>query len=81
MTMLLGVPLFMALPLLGGVSPQQVLGVFVVTAATIVLAGSIGTVVGMWRDKTFQAIAMTVLGLLLYMGIGLALSLLRHRSP
>jgi len=71
MTMLLGaLPLFMTLPLLGGVSPQQVLGVFVVTAATIVLAGSIGTVVGMWRDKTFQAIAMTVLGLLLYMGIG-----------
>ena len=71
MTMLLGaLPLFMTLPMLGGVSPQQVLGVFVVTAATIVLAGSIGTVVGMWRDKTFQAIAMTVLGLLLYMGIG-----------
>ena len=71
MMMLLGaLPLFMALPLLGGVSPQQVLGVFVVTAATIVLAGSIGTVVGMWRDKTFQAIAMTVLSLLLYMGIG-----------
>lgn len=71
MMMLLGaLPLFMALPLLGGVSPQQVLGVFVVTAATIVLAGSIGTVVGMWRDKTFQAIAMTVLSLLIYMGIG-----------
>ncbi len=71
MTMLLGaLPLFLMLPLLGGVSPQQVLGVFVVTAATIVLSGSIGTVVGMWRDKTFQAIAMTVLGLLLYVGIG-----------
>jgi len=69
--MLLGaLPLFLMLPLLGGVSPQQVLGVFVVTAATIVLSGSIGTVVGMWRDKTFQAIAMTVLGLLLYVGIG-----------
>ena len=71
MTMLLGaLPLFLTLPLLGGVSPQQVVGVFVVTAATIFLAGSIGTVVGMWRDKTFQAIAMTVLGLLMYVGIG-----------
>ena len=82
MTMLLGaLPLFMALPLLGGVSPQQVLGVFVVTAATIVLAGSIGTVVGMWRDKTFQAIAMTVLGLLLYMGIGEVLAAFLVEAP
>jgi hypothetical protein len=63
-------PLFLALPLLGGVSPQQVAGVFLVTAATVLLAGSVGTVVGMWRDKTFQAIAMTVLGLLIYVGLG-----------
>ncbi|MDF1841721.1 MAG: hypothetical protein P1U77_09815 [Rubripirellula sp.] len=71
MAMLLGsLPLFLTLPLLGGVSPQQVLGVFVVTAATIFLAGSIGTVIGMWREKTFQAIALTVLLLLLYVGSG-----------
>lgn len=63
-------PLFLTFPLLGGVSPQQVLSVFVVTAATVLLAGSIGTVIGMWRDKTFQAIAMTVLGLLMYVGLG-----------
>ena len=63
-------PLFLTLPLLGGVSPQQVFGVFLVTAASIVLAGSVGTVVGMWRDKTFQAIAVTVLGLLMYVGLG-----------
>jgi len=82
MMMLLGaLPLFMALPLLGGVSPQQVLGVFVVTAATIVLAGSIGTVVGMWRDKTFQAIAMTVLSLLMYMGVGEVVAELMVGAP
>lgn len=63
-------PLFLMLPLLGGVSPQQVAGVFLVTAATVLLTGSVGTVVGMWRDKTFQAIAMTVLGLLIYVGLG-----------
>jgi hypothetical protein len=71
MSMLLcALPLFLALPLLGGVSPQQVIGVFVVTAATILLAGSIGTVIGMWREKTFQAIALTVMVLLMYVGIG-----------
>lgn len=70
-TLLLGgLPLFLTLPLLGGVSPVQVFGVFVVTAVTVLLAGSVGTVVGLWREKTFQAIAMTVLGLLAYLGIG-----------
>jgi ABC-type Na+ efflux pump permease subunit len=68
--LLCALPLFLALPLLGGVSPQQVIGVFVVTAATVLLAGSVGTVVGMWREKTFQAIALTVLTLLMYVGIG-----------
>lgn len=63
-------PLFLTLPLLGGVSPRQVFGVFLVTSASILLAGSVGTVIGMWRDKTFQAIAMTVLGLLMYVGLG-----------
>ncbi len=63
-------PLFFALPLLGGVSPRQVLSVLLITAATIVLAGSVGTVMGMWREKTFQAIAMTVLVLLMYVGLG-----------
>ena len=63
-------PLFFTLPLLGGVSPRQVFLVTIVTASTIVLAGSIGTVIGMWREKTFQAIALTVLALLMYVGIG-----------
>ena len=71
MSMLLcALPLFLCLPLLGGVSPWQVASVFAVTAATIFLAGSVGTVMGMWREKTFQAIAITVLGLLMIVGLG-----------
>lgn len=71
LTLLLGaLPLFLVMPLLGGVSPLQVFGVFAVTGVTILLAGSVGTVVGLWREKTFQAIAMTVLALLTYLGIG-----------
>lgn len=67
--LLAGLPLFCCLPLMGGVSPGQVLAVFAVTAATVVLAGSVGTMMGLWREKTFQAIAMTVLALLLYVGV------------
>ena len=71
MTMLLaGLPLFLCLPFLGGVSPGQVLGVSSVTATSIVFAGTVGTVIGMWREKTFQAIALTVLFLLMYVGAG-----------
>src|SRR6056297_2359797 len=68
--LLAALPLFLVLPLLGGVSPQQVFAVFGVTAASIVLAGSVGTVVGLWREKTFQAIALTVLILLMAVGAG-----------
>ena len=63
-------PLFLVFPLLGGVSPGQVFGVFAVTAATIILAGSVGTVIGLWREKTFQSIAMTVLLLLMMVVLG-----------
>jgi len=71
LSMLLGaLPLFLTLPLLGGVSPEQVVSVTIVTAAMILLAGSVGVVVGLWREKTFQAIALTVLVLLLYVGLG-----------
>jgi len=59
-------PLFLALPLFGGVSLMQVASVYGVTFATIVLSAAVGTVVGLWREKTFQAIAFTVLILLLF---------------
>jgi len=68
--LLAALPLFLILPLLGGVSPGQVFSVFVVTAASVLLSGAIGTVIGLWREKTFQAIALTVLSLLMLLGIG-----------
>ncbi|WP_182868436.1 hypothetical protein [Stieleria mannarensis] len=68
--LLAALPFFLVLPLLGGVSPGQVFSVFLVTAATVVFSGSVGTVVGLWREKTFQAIALTVLTLLMLVGAG-----------
>ena len=68
--LLAALPLFLVLPLLGGVSPWQVFLVFIVTAASVILAGAIGTVVGLWREKTFQAIALTVLVILMLLGLG-----------
>ncbi|MEM1228340.1 MAG: ABC transporter permease subunit [Planctomycetota bacterium] len=67
---LVSLPLFLTLPLLGGVAPQQVLAVFAVTLVSIVLSATVGTVIGLWREKTFQAIALTVLTLLLIVAFG-----------
>jgi ABC-type transport system involved in multi-copper enzyme maturation permease subunit len=63
-------PLFLLLPLFGGVSPGQVGKVYAVTLATLVLASTVGTVVALWREKTFQAIAFTVLALVLWAAFG-----------
>lgn len=68
--LLAALPLFLCLPLLGGVSPAQVFAVFAVTTATVLLTAAAGTVVALWREKTFQAIALTVLLLLMYVGFG-----------
>jgi ABC-type transport system involved in multi-copper enzyme maturation permease subunit len=69
------VPLLMLLVLLGGVSPKHVVEAVVIMAATALAAGSLGSVVALWRDKTFQALALTVLFLVLYLSVvpGLAL--------
>lgn len=64
--LLAALPLFLSLTVFGGVSLSQVAAVYGVTAATIVFSATTGTVVGLWREKTFQAIAFTVLLLLLY---------------
>ncbi|MFO0911545.1 MAG: ABC transporter permease subunit [Pirellulales bacterium] len=65
---LAGLPVLMLLPLLGGVSFQQVGRVFVVTVVTALAAGSLGVLVGYWREKTFQTLALTALILVFWLG-------------
>jgi ABC-type transport system involved in multi-copper enzyme maturation permease subunit len=54
-------PLFLLLPLLGGVSFAQIGRVYCVTAAAMLLCGSLGSTVALWRDKTFQSLSTTAL--------------------
>ena len=54
-------PVFFLCMLLGGVSPRQVLDILGVTAAAGLVAGSLGLLVALWRDRTFQSLALTVL--------------------
>lgn len=59
----LAVPVFMAVILFGGTSPAQVFWIFIVTIAGVTLAGSWGAFVGFWREKSFQALAMALMGI------------------
>jgi ABC-type transport system involved in multi-copper enzyme maturation permease subunit len=66
--LLLGsVPVFMLLLLLGGIALSQVLHAVLVVAATSLAAGSLGGVLALWRERTFQSLALTVLSLVLYL--------------
>ncbi|MCS7305937.1 MAG: ABC transporter permease [Thermoguttaceae bacterium] len=65
-----GVPLFLLFGLWGGVSLGQVIGCLVVCIASAVLCGSFGATVAFWREKTLQSLAMTVLGLVLWIAFG-----------
>jgi len=68
------VPLLALLMLLGGVSGEQVVGAALVLGATALAAGSLGGLVALWREKTFQALALTTLFLVLYLCLVHALS-------
>jgi hypothetical protein len=48
----------------------------VILVATALAAGSLGTLVALWRDKTYQALALTVLFLVLYICLVHALGII-----
>ena len=60
-------PLFMLIGLFGGVSLAQIGWVFAVTVATALAAGSIGSTLALWREKTFQTLAMAFLVLMFWL--------------
>jgi len=61
-------PVFMLITLFGGVSFEQVWRVFGVTATAALAAGSLGSMLALWREKTFQTLAMTALALVIWIG-------------
>ena len=67
--LLAALPVFMLITLFGGVSLSQVGWAFGVTLATALAAASLGSTIALWRDKTFQSLAVTALVLVMYLGI------------
>jgi ABC-type transport system involved in multi-copper enzyme maturation permease subunit len=62
------VPVLCSLLLLGGVAPAQLLISLVLSAAAGLAAGAWGNLVAFWREKTFQTLAISVLGIVLFLG-------------
>lgn len=73
MLVLSSVPLLMLLTLLGGVSMTQVVRVVAVTFVAAIAGGSLGSMLALWREKTFQTLAMTALVLGLWLLVGEAI--------
>jgi ABC-type transport system involved in multi-copper enzyme maturation permease subunit len=64
--LLVTMPVLAMTMLLGGVSGEQVLQAGLVLLATSLAAGSLGGLIALWRDRTFQALALSVLALVLF---------------
>jgi ABC-type Na+ efflux pump permease subunit len=64
------VPLFFLIALFGGISYAQIGWVYAVTAATVVAAGSLGSTLALWREKTFQTLALVFLALVFWLALG-----------
>lgn len=62
------VPVFCVTLLLGGVSPDQVAWVIGLCTAATFASGAWGGLIAFWREKTFQTLAICVLGLVLFLG-------------
>jgi ABC-type transport system involved in multi-copper enzyme maturation permease subunit len=68
--LLAALPLFIILAMLGGTSLEQIARVFAVTLVSAIAGGSLGSLIALWREKTFQALALTVLALVLWIALG-----------
>jgi len=62
------VPFFALTALMGGIDFHKIIAVFGITIGAMVLAGSLGSTIALWRDKTFQTLATTTLVVIAWTG-------------
>ncbi len=66
--LLTSLPIFMLIVLFGGTSFSQVGWTFAVTALTALAAGSLGAIIALWREKTFQTLALVAMAMVFWIG-------------
>src|SRR5687768_6146676 len=65
--LLLGtLPVLALLLLMGGITPEQVFQSWFIIVASAFAAGSLGGLIALWRERTFQSLALAMLTLVLY---------------
>jgi ABC-type transport system involved in multi-copper enzyme maturation permease subunit len=74
-------PVLTMLMLLGGITVHQVIFAWLVIVTTGLAAGSLGGLIALWRDRTFQSLALSVLTLVLYFCAVRALGVLPAGDP
>ncbi len=77
----ISIPVFLMIYLLGGVSLGQIAAALAITAAAALLAGSWGTLVAFWREKTFQTLSISLLGVVVYLAVVEGLGVLLNPVP
>jgi ABC-type transport system involved in multi-copper enzyme maturation permease subunit len=70
MLLAVALPVFMLSALFGGVSFSQIGRVYAVTLAAVLVCGGLGSTLALWREKTYQALATTMLVLVLWLAVG-----------
>ncbi|MCA9110325.1 MAG: ABC transporter permease [Planctomycetaceae bacterium] len=76
------IPVFCIVSMLGGTTVQQIFWVQAVCLLTGLAAGSWGSLVAFWREKTFQTLAIGALGIVLFIGaIEGVLAIVGENSP
>lgn len=65
-----GIPVYFFASLLGGISYGQIIRVTLVTFLALLGGGSLGAFIAFWREKTVQAITLTVMGVVFWLGLG-----------
>lgn len=66
---LVSAPVFFFLQLLGGIAVHQIFWLIAICFVTTLLSGSWAALIAFWKEKTFQTLATSVLGLVVYLGV------------
>ena len=63
------IPAFVIVQVLGGVSLSQIGCAVAISGAAGLAAGCWGSLVAFWREKTFQTLAISLIGIVLFLGL------------
>ncbi|WP_298859743.1 ABC transporter permease subunit [uncultured Gimesia sp.] len=63
------IPVFVFLYMLGGIELSQIVWIEILCLITVFATGSWAGLVAFWREKTFQTLAISVLGMVVFLGV------------